>query len=111
MGIVNKVEINSISLCGRGTLKGTGTYIIGSGNSHQDCKATGYTTTCSVNDNKININITKKGAFKTVDGVTFNNQPLGISAIITLKFSYDSSITTNGTETDIIDSEITAEGE
>ena len=111
MGIVNKVEINSISLCGRGTLKGTGTYIIGSGNSHQDCKATGYTTTCSVNDNKVNINISKKGAFKTVDGVTFNNQPLGIQAIITLKFSYDSSITTNGTETDIIDSEIIVEGE
>lgn len=111
MGIVNKVEINSISLCGRGTLKGTGTYIIGSGNSNQDCKATGYTTTCSVNDNKVNINITKTSAFKIVDGVIFNNQPLGISAIIKLKFSYDSSITTNGTETDIIDSEITAEGE
>lgn len=111
MGIVNKVEINSISLCGRGTLKGTGTYIIGSGNSNQDCKATGYTTTCSVSDNKVNINITKTSAFKTVDGVIFNNQPLGISAIIKLKFSYDSSITTNGTETDIIDSEITAEGE
>ena len=111
MGIVNKVEINSISICGRGTFKGTGTYIIGSGDSYQDCKATGYTTTCSVNDNKVNINITKKSAFKTVDGVTFNNQPLGISAIITLKFSYDSSITTNGTETDIIDSEIIVEGE
>lgn len=111
MGIVNKVEINNISLCGRGTLKGTGTYIIGSGNSNQDCKATGYTTTCSVSDNKVNINITKTSAFKTVDGVIFNNQPLGISAIIKLKFSYDSSITTNGTETDIIDSEITAEGE
>lgn len=111
MGIVNKVEISSISLCGRGTLKGTGTYIIGSGNSNQDCKATGYTTTCSVSDNKVNINITKTSAFKTVDGVIFNNQPLGISAIIKLKFSYDSSITTNGTETDIIDSEITAEEE
>ena len=111
MGIVNKAEISSISLCGRGTLKGTGTYIIGSGNSNQDCKATGYTTTCSVSDNKININITKTSAFKTVDGVIFNNQPLGISAIIKLKFSYDSSITTNGTETDIIDSEITAEEE
>lgn len=109
MGIVNKAEISSISLCGRGTLKGTGTYIIGSGNSNQDCKATGYTTTCSVSDNKVNINITKTSAFKTVDGVIFNNQPLGISAIIKLKFSYDSSITTNGTETDIIDSEITAE--
>ena len=111
MGIVNKVEINSISLSGRGTLKGIGTYIIGSGNSYQDCKATGYTTTCSVNDNKVNINIAKTSAFKTVDGVTFNNQPLGISAIITFKFSYDSSITTNGTETDIIDSEIIVEGE
>lgn len=111
MGIVNKAEISSISLCGRGTLKGTGTYIIGNGNSNQDCKATGYTTTCSVSDNKVNINITKTSAFKTVDGVIFNNQPLGISAIIKLKFSYDSSITTNGTETDIIDSEITAEEE
>lgn len=111
MGIVNKAEISSISLCGRGTLKGTGTYILGGGDWNQNCKATGYTTTCSVSDNKVNINITKTSAFKTVDGVIFNNQPLGISAIIKLKFSYDSSITTNGTEIDIIDSEITAEGE
>lgn len=111
MGIVNKAEISSISLCGRGTLKGTGTYILGGGDWNQNCKATGYATTCSVSDNKVNINITKTSAFKTVDGVIFNNQPLGISAIIKLKFSYDSSIITNGTETDIIDSEITAEGE
>lgn len=111
MGIVNQAEISSIAVCGRGTFNGSGAYIIGSGSSNQDCKATGYTTTCSVSDNKVNIKIVKTTAFKTANGVTFNNQPLGISAIINLKFYYDSSITTSSTETDIIDSEIIAEEE
>lgn len=98
---ITSITVNSMSICAR---QG-GKYILGTGSSFQDCKASGYTTKGTFKDGALSIMIKKTSAFTNVT----NNDSVGIWADYTLTFN--SSVETGSiTQDEIIAEEIETEG-